>query len=114
MASTSTAFQAEHETERAREASTGICRDQQEAELGFVRASHKVGNPHKLGVHSCLQCAVLSWRPRKLLLLTLWHLNRPRTEPTEDIRQNVLLNFILGKPREYWEKAEEEELQSGS
>lgn len=114
MASTGTAFQAEHETERARESSTGICRDQQEAELGFVRASRKVGNPHKLGVHSRLQCAVLSWRPRKLLLLTLWHLNRPRTEPTEDIRQNVLLNFVLGKPREYWEKAEEEELQSGS
>lgn len=51
---------------------------------------------------------------QRVALLTLWHLDCPCTEPTEDIGQDVILDFVLGEPRQDWEQAEEGELEPGS
>lgn len=83
-------------------------------------SSVKVQNPSQLGISiTCRPLLELGkcyslLETQRVTLLTLWHLDCPRTEPAEDIRQDVILDFVLGKPRQYWEQAEEGELEPGS
>lgn len=83
-------------------------------------SSAKVRNLSQLGISiTCRPLLKLAkcyslLETQRVTLLTLWHLDCPRTEPAEDIGQDVILDFVLGKPRQYWEQAEEGELEPGS
>lgn len=113
MARRAKAIPGKHEGNR--QGNTGTPR--LEGELGVISKSTK---PLPAGHHiTCRPLLELAkcyslLETQRVTLLTLWHLDCPRTEPAEDIRQDVILDFVLGKPRQYWEQAEEGELEPGS
>lgn len=98
-----------------RQGNTGTTR--LEAELGVT---NKTKTPSQLGISiTCRALLELAKRyslldTQRVTLLTLWHLDCPRTEPAEDVGQDVILDFVLGEPRQDWEQAEEGELEPGS
>lgn len=95
----------------------GKYRDTLEVELVVIS---KTQNPSQLGISITCRallelakcCSPLD--TQRVTLLTLWHLDCPRTEPAQDVGQDVILDFVLGEPRQDWEQAEEGELEAGS